>query len=94
MTGPTALNRARRATELAALADGQPVDVIVIGGGITGAGIALDAATRGLSVALVEKHDLAFGTSRWSSKLVHVDCATWPPATSGLLAAAPSNAES
>ncbi|OBK00807.1 glycerol-3-phosphate dehydrogenase [Mycolicibacterium fortuitum] len=71
MTGPTALNRARRATELAALADGQPVDVIVIGGGITGAGIALDAATRGLSVALVEKHDLAFGTSRWSSKLVH-----------------------
>lgn len=71
MTGPTALNRARRTTELAALADGQPVDVIVIGGGITGAGIALDAATRGLSVALVEKHDLAFGTSRWSSKLVH-----------------------
>ena len=34
-------------------------------------GIALDAATRGLSVVLVEKHDLAFGTSRWSSKLVH-----------------------
>jgi glycerol-3-phosphate dehydrogenase len=71
MTGPTALNRTRRTTELAALADGQPVDVIVIGGGITGAGIALDAASRGLSVALVEKHDLAFGTSRWSSKLVH-----------------------
>ena len=43
----------------------------MIGGGITGTGIALDAATRGLSVALVEKHDLAFGTSRWSSKLVH-----------------------
>lgn len=71
MTGPTALNRARRTTELAALAGGQRMDVIVIGGGITGAGIALDAATRGLSVALVEKHDLAFGTSRWSSKLVH-----------------------
>ncbi|OMC10046.1 glycerol-3-phosphate dehydrogenase/oxidase [Mycolicibacterium fortuitum] len=71
MTGPTALNRARRATELAALAEGDPVDVIVIGGGITGAGIALDAATRGLNVALVERHDLAFGTSRWSSKLVH-----------------------
>lgn len=71
MTGPTALTRTRRSTELAALADGLPVDVIVIGGGITGAGIALDAATRGLSVALVEKHDLAFGTSRWSSKLVH-----------------------
>ncbi|OBB13558.1 glycerol-3-phosphate dehydrogenase [Mycolicibacterium setense] len=71
MTGPTALNRRRRATELAALADGEQIDVIVIGGGITGAGIALDAATRGLQVALVEKHDLAFGTSRWSSKLVH-----------------------
>ncbi len=71
MTGSTALNETRRATELAALADGEPLDVIVIGGGITGAGIALDAATRGLRVALVEKHDLAFGTSRWSSKLVH-----------------------
>src|SRR6266516_4667998 len=47
------------------------VDVLVIGGGVTGAGVALDAAARGLSVALVEKHDLAFGTSRWSSKLVH-----------------------
>jgi glycerol-3-phosphate dehydrogenase len=47
------------------------VDVIVIGGGITGTGIALDAAARGLRVALVEKRDLAFGTSRWSSKLVH-----------------------
>ena len=49
----------------------RPLDVVVIGGGITGTGIALDAATRGLSVVLVEKHDLAFGTSRWSSKLVH-----------------------
>nr|WP_090341494.1 glycerol-3-phosphate dehydrogenase/oxidase [Mycolicibacterium malmesburyense]CRL71437.1 glycerol-3-phosphate dehydrogenase [Mycolicibacterium malmesburyense] len=71
MTGPTALNAARRAGELAALAEGERLDAIVIGGGITGTGIALDAATRGLSVALVEKHDLAFGTSRWSSKLVH-----------------------
>ncbi|MGV0848594.1 glycerol-3-phosphate dehydrogenase/oxidase [Mycolicibacterium phlei] len=67
----TALTAARRAADLAALGDGQRVDVLVIGGGITGVGIALDAATRGLSVALVEKHDLAFGTSRWSSKLVH-----------------------
>jgi glycerol-3-phosphate dehydrogenase len=66
-----ALNVARRAADLNALADGEPLDVIVIGGGITGAGIALDAASRGLRVALVEKHDLAFGTSRWSSKLVH-----------------------
>ncbi|MDV3128036.1 glycerol-3-phosphate dehydrogenase/oxidase [Mycobacterium sp. 21AC1] len=71
MTDVTALNGARRTAELTALADGERLDVIVIGGGITGAGIALDAATRGLSVALVEKHDLAFGTSRWSSKLVH-----------------------
>jgi glycerol-3-phosphate dehydrogenase len=71
VTGSTALNDARRTDELDALADGAPVDVVVIGGGITGTGIALDAATRGLSVALVEKHDLAFGTSRWSSKLVH-----------------------
>ncbi len=54
------------------LGDGARVDVVVIGGGITGTGIALDAASRGLSVLLVEKkHDLAFGTSRWSSKLVH-----------------------
>ncbi|OBI28675.1 glycerol-3-phosphate dehydrogenase [Mycobacterium sp. E1386] len=68
---PTALNAARRTADLTALADGEPLDVIVIGGGITGAGIALDAASRGLRVALVEKHDLAFGTSRWSSKLVH-----------------------
>jgi glycerol-3-phosphate dehydrogenase len=67
----TALNTARRTAELTALADGAPSDVVVIGGGITGAGIALDAATRGLRVTLVEKHDLAFGTSRWSSKLVH-----------------------
>ena len=66
-----ALNAARRTAELTALADGDPIDVLVIGGGITGVGIALDAASRGLRVALVEKHDLAFGTSRWSSKLVH-----------------------
>jgi glycerol-3-phosphate dehydrogenase len=71
MTSPTALNAARRTADLRALGDGGAVDVVVIGGGITGTGIALDAATRGLSVVLVEKHDLAFGTSRWSSKLVH-----------------------
>ena len=44
---------------------------MVVGGGITGAGVALDAASRGLSVALLERRDLAHGTSRWSSKLVH-----------------------
>jgi len=47
------------------------VDVLVIGLGVTGAGVALDAVTRGLSVLAVDAHDLAFGTSRWSSKLVH-----------------------
>jgi glycerol-3-phosphate dehydrogenase len=46
-------------------------DVLVIGGGITGAGIALDAAARGLSVALVEAQDIAAGTSSRSSKLIH-----------------------
>ncbi|MCV7224953.1 glycerol-3-phosphate dehydrogenase/oxidase [Mycolicibacterium komossense] len=70
-SGSPALNATRRVTDLTALADGAALDVLVIGGGVTGAGIALDAASRGLSVALVEKHDLAFGTSRWSSKLVH-----------------------
>lgn len=70
MADPAALNASRRARELDELSSAT-VDVLVIGGGITGAGIALDAASRGLSVALVEKHDLAFGTSRWSSKLVH-----------------------
>ena len=67
----SALSAARRSADISALADGRTVDLVVIGGGITGAGIALDAASRGLSVVLVEKHDLAFGTSRWSSKLVH-----------------------
>lgn len=67
----TALNAQRRSAELTALGEGRTVDLVVIGGGITGTGIALDAASRGLSVVLVEKHDLAFGTSRWSSKLVH-----------------------
>ena len=47
------------------------VDVLVIGGGITGVGVALDAATRGLSVALVDKGDIASGTSSKSSKLAH-----------------------
>lgn len=64
------LNVARRAAELARAAE-QTVDVLVIGGGITGAGVALDAASRGLSVTLLEAEDLAFGTSRFSSKLVH-----------------------
>ena len=47
------------------------VDLLIVGGGINGAGIARDAAGRGLSVLLVEKDDLASHTSRWSSKLIH-----------------------
>ncbi len=50
---------------------GEPVDLLVIGGGINGAGIARDAALRGLRVAMVEARDLAYGTSSRSSKLVH-----------------------
>ena len=69
--GPGALSAVRRRRDLDRLADNPTVDVLVIGGGVTGAGVALDAAARGLSVVLVERHDLAFGTSRWSSKLVH-----------------------
>jgi glycerol-3-phosphate dehydrogenase len=65
------LNAERRRRELEALASGGAVDVLVIGGGVTGAGTALDAAARGLRVVLVEAQDWAFGTSRWSSKLVH-----------------------
>jgi glycerol-3-phosphate dehydrogenase len=68
---PSSLHRARRDRELEELAAGEVVDLLVIGGGVTGAGIALDAATRGLTVALAERRDLAHGTSRWSSKLVH-----------------------
>jgi glycerol-3-phosphate dehydrogenase len=59
-----------RADALAAIA-AERFDVLVIGGGITGAGVALDAASRGYSVALVEQADYASGTSSRSSKLVH-----------------------
>jgi glycerol-3-phosphate dehydrogenase len=47
------------------------VDLVVAGLGVTGAGVALDAASRELTVLAVDAHDVAFGTSRWSSKLVH-----------------------
>ncbi len=59
-----------RSQALAALADDE-FDVVVVGGGITGAGVALDAAARGYSVALLERADYASGTSSRSSKLVH-----------------------
>lgn len=67
----SSLHAARRARELAATVGGPAVDVLVVGLGATGAGAALDAAARGLTVAAIDAHDLAFGTSRWSSKLVH-----------------------
>ena len=66
MTAP--LDRRRR--DLATLADGQ-LDVLVVGGGIVGSGTLLDAATRGLRAGLVEREDLAIGTSSRSSRLIH-----------------------
>ncbi|TXH40256.1 MAG: glycerol-3-phosphate dehydrogenase/oxidase [Actinobacteria bacterium] len=65
------LNAERRSTELRELRSKGRTQVLVVGAGITGVGVALDAASRGLDVTLVERHDLAHGTSRWSSKLIH-----------------------
>ena len=59
-----------RAAALAALT-GDELQVLVVGGGVVGAGVALDAVTRGLSVGLVEARDFASGTSSRSSKLIH-----------------------
>ncbi|MGW4955891.1 glycerol-3-phosphate dehydrogenase/oxidase [Nonomuraea sp. NPDC004186] len=64
------LNARRRSRELRRVAE-ERLDVLVVGLGATGAGAALDAASRGLSVAAIDAHDLAFGTSRWSSKMIH-----------------------
>jgi glycerol-3-phosphate dehydrogenase len=74
----SALSPAARAAALAELAAtsapdgaGEPLDVLVVGGGIVGTGTALDAVSRGLTVGLIEQRDLASGTSSRSSKLVH-----------------------
>jgi len=64
------LGPAERAAALAALADTEH-EVLVVGGGVVGSGVALDAATRGLSVGLVEARDFGSGTSSRSSKLIH-----------------------
>src|SRR5882724_12026289 len=64
------LSPAARTEALAGLVEDE-LDVVVIGGGVVGAGAALDAATRGLSVGLVEARDWAAGTSSRSSKLIH-----------------------
>src|SRR5689334_22143558 len=69
-----ALSADQRADALAAMGSTEPggeLDVLVVGGGVVGAGAALDAVTRGLTVGLVEQRDLASGTSSRSSKLVH-----------------------
>ena len=66
----TVLSQEQRATSLEAMTS-QKFDVLVIGGGVTGAGIALDAAARGLSTAVVDAQDWAAGTSSRSSRLVH-----------------------
>lgn len=66
----TALSPNERAKVIDGLAE-TTYDLVVIGAGVTGAGVALDAVLRGLRVLLVDKHDIAFGTSRWSSKLAH-----------------------
>lgn len=77
MATSTLLSPAAREAALTGLraagsaAPGAELDVLVVGGGITGAGIALDAVTRGLTTALVEQRDLASGTSSRSSKLIH-----------------------
>jgi glycerol-3-phosphate dehydrogenase len=63
----TTFDRARALERLAT----ETFDVLVVGGGITGAGVALDAATRGLHTALVEQRDFSYGTSSKSSKMVH-----------------------
>jgi glycerol-3-phosphate dehydrogenase len=65
-----ALSAETRARDLALLAE-ETLDVLVVGGGITGAGVALDAASRGLRVGLVEREDIASGTSGRSSRLIH-----------------------
>jgi glycerol-3-phosphate dehydrogenase len=68
----SSMNNSGNARIIAGLADAPAdVDLVVIGLGVTGAGVALDAASRGLRVLAVDAHDVAFGTSRWSSKLVH-----------------------
>ena len=70
MTKESSLSTYKRESSVKQLSS-QTFDLLVIGGGITGAGIALDAASRGLSIALVDKNDFASGTSSKSTKLIH-----------------------
>ncbi len=70
MERSSSLNPRQRENDLARMGE-EVFDVVVIGGGVTGCGVALDAVSRGLSVALVEQRDIASGTSSRSSKLIH-----------------------
>ena len=70
MAGESPFSYQSRASALDSMAEGS-VDVLVIGGGITGAGIARDAALRGFRTALVDKSDFGAGTSSHSSRLIH-----------------------
>jgi len=70
MTPPQQFNSAGRRDALTRLGEDR-LDLLIIGGGITGCGVARDAALRGWRVGLVEKEDFAFGTSSRSSKIVH-----------------------
>ena len=65
------LSPAARSAALAAMRSAPELDVLIVGGGVVGAGAALDAVTRGLSTAIVEARDWASGTSSRSSKLIH-----------------------
>ena len=71
--GPSALSPEARIRALGTLSTGgtDELDVLVVGGGVVGAGVALDAVTRGLTTGLLEQRDLASGTSSRSSKLIH-----------------------
>lgn len=90
----SALHADRRRRELDSLGDRGDVDVLVIGGGVTGVGTALDAASRGCarfwSTNTTSPSARAAGAPNWRT----ADCATWRPATSGSPARAPSNAAS
>src|SRR6186997_2898328 len=65
-----ALSPEHRAESLRAMA-AEELDVLVVGGGVTGCGVALDSVTRGLATGLLEQRDVASGTSSRSSKLIH-----------------------
>jgi glycerol-3-phosphate dehydrogenase len=71
LSPPGGIGNRLESWERLAASPSDPFDVLVVGGGITGAGVALDAASRGLRVALIERFDFASGTSSKSSKLVH-----------------------